>query len=256
MSAETILALLLIASLTGTLVGTVRLARHKKRFLTTVFFAFGTVSCLLSTVYWVVYTLLRPDSRMPFAANEIAEWAMFLLFASALATVYAVRRFPVGTTVCAALFAAANTALWIGWSGEWVEDILTGICFGWFLCCIAGAIRLSNALKTGEWIALGALSAVLILSQTATFFVPESIAAPLDVFCSVLTFSAGAFFFARTAIALKRGGASLPLAFSANAWAAVTMYMSGGIAYNIALVLSACSFPLILIALIKEGDAG
>ena len=47
-------------------------------------FTFATAAMLLSLLYWLAFDILYPGQRMPFAANEIAEWAMFLSFASTL----------------------------------------------------------------------------------------------------------------------------------------------------------------------------
>lgn len=96
-----------------------------RRSMAPVFFTFALVSLLMSGLYWLAYDLLRPDTRMPFAANEFGEIGGFLLLASALNAVFRGRFADARREiVCAAVFAAASTALWIGWSGEWVEDVL------------------------------------------------------------------------------------------------------------------------------------
>ena len=102
-----------------------------ERKMKLVYFAFGMTSFLLSDLYWLVYGVVRPGTRMPFAANEIAEWAMFLMFAASLdAAVPKPRRLPPGKMLAAAIFTLGNTLLWIGWSGEWIQDVLTGVCVG------------------------------------------------------------------------------------------------------------------------------
>ena len=109
--------------------GTLRLLASEKRDARTVLFAFAVASVLLSNLYWLAYDILRPGTRMPFAANEIGEWALFLLLGAAVRTqpeAPSAKR----EVFCAALFTAANVALWIAWSGEWIQDILTGAAFG------------------------------------------------------------------------------------------------------------------------------
>ena len=59
-----------------------------RRSIAPVFFTFGLASYLISNVYWVAYDLLRPETRMPFAANEFGEIGLFLLLASTLNTVF------------------------------------------------------------------------------------------------------------------------------------------------------------------------
>ena len=58
-----------------------RLGRNK---LSIVFFTLAIASILLSDLYWLAYDILRPETRMPFAANEISEWALFLLLGATI----------------------------------------------------------------------------------------------------------------------------------------------------------------------------
>ena len=235
------------------LVGAILLAKKNKGFLTVVFFAFGMASGLFSSLFWIAFDLLYHDMRMPIAANEIGEWAMFLLFGSCLTTIWAAREFIFSREVLfTALFAAASTGLWIAWSGEWIKDILTGLCFGWFLCCTVGALKKTGELKKGEWFGLGVGALLLVCGQTATFFVPETVVQPLDIFCYVLMFSGIGFFILHTVLAIKRGKSGLAPAFSLFAWATSTMYMSSDGYYFAALIISALSFPVLLYALKKE----
>ena len=134
--------------------GTIRLLELEKREARTVLFAFAVASVLLSNLYWLAYDILRPGTRMPFAANEIGEWALFLLLGAAVRTqpeVHSAKR----EVFCAALFTAANVALWIAWSGEWIQDILTGAAFGYFLCMLAAQLRQEEAFPVWEWRLLG-----------------------------------------------------------------------------------------------------
>ena len=64
----------------------VRLIRESGQATPAVFLTFILSLWLLTDLYWVVYDLMRHGSRMPFAANEIGEAAIFLLEGAMLAS--------------------------------------------------------------------------------------------------------------------------------------------------------------------------
>ncbi len=233
--------------------GTLRLLGAGIREVRIVLFAFAIACVLLSSLYWLAYDILRPGTRMPFAANEIGEWAMFLLLGAALHTQLdhsSVKP----EIICAALFTAANVALWIAWSGEWVDDILTGAAFGYFLSSLLALIRQAEVFPAWEWRLLGCSCPVLIAAQTAIFFVPEPIKHLLDLFCYFLLFSVAALLLIRAFQSLRNSGQSsqaVPEAFAAYAWTMITLYMSSGGFYVAALSLSTLCFPMMLLALKK-----
>ena len=84
MNVDVVLNLIMTAVMFLVFLGTLWLLRTEKREARTVLFAFAVACMLLSGLYWLSYGVLRPGTRMPFAANEIAESAMFLLFGAAL----------------------------------------------------------------------------------------------------------------------------------------------------------------------------
>ena len=202
MSMMVFFALLLAAVQLGVLSFTVRLFRSERSLLAVAFFAFAAACSLLSTLYWAAYDLLRGDARMPFAANEICEWALFLLLASSLRAARAESRVRIEAAVSAALFAAANTALWIAWSGEWLQDILTGLSLGWLFYAILAAMSAAEALSRAERIGFGAAAVLVIAAQAMTFYVSGS-QAP-EVVCNVLLFAADAWLILKTVVSLKR----------------------------------------------------
>ena len=226
-----------------------------ERKMKLVYFAFGMTSFLLSDLYWLVYGVVRPGTRMPFAANEIAEWAMFLMFAASLdAAVPKPRRLPPGKMLAAAIFTLGNTLLWIGWSGEWVQDVLTGVCVGYLLCMIVACLAQTGTLRKAEWILWGLLCAILLAAQAGTFYGPEELRQPLDTFCYILLFVCLAVLFLR-ALALRKTAfpeKSCSLSFAVFAWTILTMYMSAGMWYNFALAADALSFPMMYTALGRE----
>ena len=254
MNREVVFNLFFTATLLLVFVGTLRLLESEKREARTVFFAFAVASVLLSNLYWLAYDILRPGTRMPFAANEIGEWAMFLLLGAALhphTVVPTAKR----EVFCAALFTAANVALWIAWTGEWIQDILTGAAFGYFLCMLAVQIRHEGAFPAWEWRLLGVSCPVLIAAQTAIFLVPEPMKRPLDLFCYCLLFAVMTILLIRALRSLgkaERASSAVLATFAAYAWTTVTQYMSSGWFYIAALLLATLCFPMMLLALRKE----
>ena len=114
-------ALIQIVVLIIVLAGVLRMILRDEKNIKAIFFAFAIVASLLSDIYWLAYDILRPFSRMPFAANEIAEWAMFVSLGAVLAS--DIKAFGVDArkeSIFSILFVIANVALWIAWSGEWV----------------------------------------------------------------------------------------------------------------------------------------
>ena len=250
---------------------TVPLLKTGKNPMTAALFLFAVVSVMLSFAYWLAYTWIRPEARMPFAANEIGEIAWFLLLASALESVFPSSAIKAKKeTILTLLFAAASVALWIAWSGEWVQDIICGLAFGRFLVICVRSLKQTEAMNKTEWRALGLSCAVIIFGQTGTILVPEGVKKPLDIFCYVLMFAVLFWLLAKSIRMIKqkdgageegneevRGDTKSPLAMSfvACAFSFSTMYMSSGWFYLAALVLCLVTLPLMFIALRREVTA-
>ena len=148
------------------LILSVRLIRESGRALTAVFLSFVFALWLLTDLYWLIYDLMRFDSRMPFAANEIGEAAVFLMMAATLGSaVFCDLRSGGWQTICALIFAFCNAALWIAWSGEWMQDIFIGAAFAYLLCMVTCALKMQRSLTGGEWAALGGFCLLLLLAQ-------------------------------------------------------------------------------------------
>ena len=227
--------------------------REDRRVILWVF----AVTCLLmSDLYWIIYDLLQPQARMPFAANEICEGASFLLLAGCLTTVFfgrfgSIRRVELGT----AAFAAANVLLWIFWSGEWLQDVLIGLAFGYLLCRTAACMKLCGALRRGEWIALASLSGLLVLLEAASLLAPERAGALLDAGSTALLFAVLAFFTVGSIRALRAAGGedrAVSLSFAVFVWSLITLYSTEGTRYLAALPCSAAALALMLLALERE----
>ena len=219
---------------------TVRLVSESARNLTAVFLSFSFGLWLLADLYWLIYDLMRPESRMPFAANEIGEAAFFLVIAAMVNSGFRrPTRLPMGFLAGSCLFAVSNAALWILWSGEIVEDIVVGAVFAWLYCSIVRSLRSEQALTGPEWIALGALCTALIVCQSLTFIVSEDIKNIPDLFAYILLI-AGAVFFACLFIRSykeKLAHVQMFLSFALVIWITTAKYMSGGNWYNLFLTL-------------------
>ena len=142
-----VLAVLLVLS--------IKLIGKNERNLPSVHMAFCLTLWLLGNIYWLIYDLIRPESRMPFAANEIGEAAAFLMMAAIINSVVISVAYPSAVyTVSAILFGIGNVALWITWSGEWIQDIFIGTFYTWFLLSLVRALVNEKTLRTWEWVLL------------------------------------------------------------------------------------------------------
>jgi len=265
-----LILVLQISMLVFVIAGSIRLTGRGNKTLLPVFFSFAMVSFLLSDLYWIAYDVLRPDLRMPFAANEVGEWSSFLLMSAGLSEWLREeeKKIPSGEypqvrpagkgsalpgLLFAVFFAAANTILWIGWSGEWIQDIITGAVLGYYYCTLVRLDRRTDAFTIFQKILLTGACVCAVCLQALTFFVPDGTGKKLEICCSILCFGIIAFFFVQTLRARKRksAGKKLCYAFCGFAWIAVTLYMSTGV---LSLIVS-ISYTLILpfmLAAVKE----
>lgn len=258
MNAEALMDLLQIIVLIFVFHENLQLIYANRGAVHLVFFAFAAACYLLSDLYWLVYDLLRPEMRMPFAANEIGEWAFFLLLAASVGSPKAHSFQNAKKEVLfTCFFVAASAGLWIGWSGEWMQDILTGLFYGYFLCTLVLRAKSEHAMPDRDWRMLGIVCAVLIAAQTAIFFVPDAAKRPLDLFCYIILFTVSAVFLVRAVLSQRKDepGKSVCHAFAFFAWIETVLYMSSGGYYVMAMILSLFSFPLILLAYKKEVSA-
>lgn len=172
----------------------VGLVKESRRSLTSVFLTFTLAIYLLTDMYWVIYLFIRPDVRMPFAANEIGEASLFLLLAS---TLRAAVRVPYASsfkcTVGTILFSLCNIILWISWTGEYIQDILVGITFTYFLYTICTAIEVRQAFKRWIWIVMVICCTLIIILQALTFYTSDSIKYTIDT-CAYILMLASVFF--------------------------------------------------------------
>ncbi|MBQ6623107.1 MAG: hypothetical protein IJH57_00665 [Mogibacterium sp.] len=220
-------------------------------------FNFALVSFMLSLAYWVVYNAVRPDTRMPLAANEIGESAWFLLLAAVLDAVLRDEKVPLKPfeTIFTLVFVIASVALWIAWTGEWVQDILGGIPFGYFLYTCVKALRQTDALREIEWRVLGIYCVAIIAGHVASLFITIGDKRPLDYYCTVLMFSILIWLLIKSFVSIKRNEdakVSMALTFSTCAFGFSSLYMSSGWIYELILMLNYMTLPLMYITLKRE----
>ena len=238
-----------IAVLIALTILSVRLIRESAQAIPAVYLTFILSLWLLTDLYWVIYDFMRPDSRMPFAANEIGEAAVFLLEGAMLASLArGWKGYARPQAIGALIFAACNVALWIAWSGEWVDDLFVGAAFAGFLYRAARALAVHQSLKGWEWGLLGAGCGLLILGQGLTFFVPEGTKAALDTACYVLLAAVTAWWAVKAIAAWRKsadGVSLLCLVFAWIAWVVTAKYMSAGTWYAVFMVCETLCLPLL-----------
>ena len=244
-----------IAVLAVLLFLSVRLIRENGRQLIVVFLTFLFTMWLLTDLYWVIYDFMRPDSRMPFAVNEIGEATLFLLMPAISGTVVSCWALSAWKQAAGAVvFVACNVALWIAWSGEWVQDILIGAVFAYFLCSTACSLKVLRRLTGGEWIGLGLGCLLLILTQSLTFFTEPPLKSALDT-GSYIFLTAGIVYWACKLLAAGRGQASpkavLCHALALTAWTMTAKYMSDGSWYDVFLIVETFSHLFLYLSVRK-----
>lgn len=151
---------------------TIKLTINTRTSVLPFFFALAMGSYLLSCVYWIAYDFLKPDTRMPMACNEISECAVVLLLCAGMDVILKDRGKRVGEIAFAILFVGANIALWIAWSGEWLQDILFGIPYIYFIWLMIRGLKSRESLNRKEmW--LSATAGIVILAMQIPQFFAE-----------------------------------------------------------------------------------
>ncbi|MCR4690275.1 MAG: hypothetical protein K5739_02895 [Lachnospiraceae bacterium] len=256
MSMEFLLPLFRILVLLFVILRSFAIIGRTKHPVTTGFFAFAMVSTLLSDLYWLTYDLMRPGVRMPFAANEICEWGLFLLLGAAAATIGGGKR--VTDRKCllaAALISAVNAMLWIGWSREWLQDICTGAALCYYLSAVFYGMKRERFFTRKKLLFFGVITLAVLVTQAVSFTLPQDVVKATDILVSVLLLvgAGGLTVYAASALRKKQYAMAYYLWNGVFAWAIFSMYMSAGSIYLIFLAVSVCCNPLLLYALEKEG---
>lgn len=251
-----ILLLIHIVILCYVIIGSAQLIPKSNASLLTVFFTFSMVSYLMSNLYWLAYTALRQDARMPFAANEMGEWATILLLAAALSSIVnKIPTIPISQIIFVWLLTVANVALWIAWSGEWLQDIITGLVMGYFLCTAVHAEYQTRSFTRKELCYLCSTFVIAVVLQTSIFFVSDIIGTYINTISYIVMLICIVFLYAKNLLAIKshiNTKAKLTLLFITFSSTITFLWMSDGIFYTIFLVSNMMLLPLMLEALKQE----
>ena len=245
----------IIATAILILFGCIRLYRNKSHTMTLVYFTFTVVSLLLAQLYWLVYDFLRKDVQMPFAANEFAEAALVLLLSSMLRTVFTKQiRILSKTFAFSVLYAAANAVLWIAWNGDWIEALITGPAYAYFVVTAAIALKESDALKNWGYALIVGVASITTLMQAAELVFPET-AFVLDPATYVLMLSMIVVWSVWIARAFQRKAEPrvlMSLSVGALCWVFYTMYSCSGWWYIAAELAQVAAFSSIFLAVRRE----
>ncbi|MCR4625428.1 MAG: hypothetical protein K5795_05615 [Lachnospiraceae bacterium] len=230
------------------------------------FFLYGIILALLSILFWLVHDIMRPEARIPFGANEIGEISISLMYASLLDIRFKAAGYKnlKPATLLTIIYSLAVIALWIGWTGEWIKDILSGTAFGYMMCMSVRSLIISKAFNKIKLTVLALGAYILIGLQGLIFIVPENIGKVVDILCYIILFS-GIFwlliysvYLIRTAFRAIKGSSedqkkrvdkALAVTFAALIWALNTMYMSAGTMYVIAYIIETVVYLILFMAI-------
>lgn len=233
-----------------------RYARRTEDNLYLVFSALSAVTLMLSTLYYLAHSILLEGVRVPFAANDIADFGTFLLISAALNTAVGAnwRKLHL-ITAAAAIFAAANVFLWISWSGEWLRDILGGLPFGIFICSCVRSIYLTGAMKRWERSCMWTLCFLLTAVETVSLYLPGTGKTVMETIGAALMGVGALLLLVRIFLQLRSGrsaNAAVALSFSGFCWNSICMYMSADPVYSVFSGLCILNFLLILLSIRKK----
>lgn len=226
---------------------TVRLMNNGKNVFLPFFFMLAMTSFLLSNMYWIAYDVLKPDTRMPIAANEIGECAMILLLSAGLDVVLKDKKKIFGEIVFAILFIGVNIALWIAWSGEWLQDVLFGIPYIYFLWLLIRGIRSRGVLTRKElWFAAMMGVSVLIL-QIPLLIAKGTLFELAKIVCVALMFTLMGWLGVKS---FRSKDYFMTLTFFL--WTELSMFLSSEPYYYVAFGMNIIVLPMMFSSMKKE----
>lgn len=229
------------------IVKSVKLMARKNTVFLPFFFILAMSSLLLSDLYWIAYDTLKPDTQMPIAANEIGECAMILLLSAGLDTILTDRKKIAGEVLFSFIYIAANIALWIVWSGEWLQDILFGIPYIYFLWILIRGMRTRQSLSRYEMISAFAMSIYVVIALVSILFLS-------GIGYTVVRTS---FFVVLYAMMIWLGVKSVRsrdffVASSLFLWTNLAVFSSPDFYYIISFLTNSIAIPIMYISMKKE----
>ena len=229
------------------------------------FFLYALICMLLSDLHWAVLIALKPDYRVPFSVGEIADMGAFLLLATMLNEAFREVKAKTGFVLfLSVVFSLSVIALWIGWAGEWVKNIVGGIAFGYFMCIVVVAVEKSAVLKPFEEVLVGMSAYVLVVVQSSIFVLPEGTNKKVDILCYCLMGISCVLFVIKCMIVFRKAlrertssNARAALAFASLCivWIQNTMYSSEEPFYTIVDLLLTFMILVLLMSVLLVDDA-
>ncbi|MBO4750941.1 MAG: hypothetical protein J5546_11560 [Lachnospiraceae bacterium] len=223
------------------------------------FFTFAMISYLLSDIYTILFTIIRPGERMPIAADEIAELSVLLLLIAGIQAISprGGRKLHVGALIFSILFTSANILLWIAWSGEYVQDIVFGLPYYFLIYLLVREIRACEAMKVKELLAMAAACTVVLILLVLDSFVHDKV--PKNALNAIWFAIELGIMEGLVWLALKRLGGeeekhrkgALYVALSAFIWSVLVSYTNDGMLYVAALGVNTMVLPVVF-AVVKR----
>lgn len=246
----------IIAVLVYIIACTINMFRKGIRSKRIILFGFAMMCALLTYSYWCIFDLMYENKALPFAANELGEWALFLLLGATLINGIPRRRISLmREVILLVIFVSANTALWIYWNGEWLQDIATGLSLGYFLFGLIRQMKYSEKFSRAEWIALTVAGFAAVGFQLIAVLAGGSFGADAEVSGYVFLIAGMAVIFALSVKELAFGeGAqrSVCLSFTSLLWTTFGMYMSDGVWYLVMMIGGYVGIVLMFLSMRKE----
>lgn len=222
------------------------------------FYMFGLLALALEDFYWIAYDFIRPDTRMPFAANEIACSAFLLLIGAAMATrIDNKSPLVMSELVFSIVFMAAHATLWIVWSGEWLEDIIFAVPYIYYLYYLVRGLRSTKAINRLEELLFVFINIIVFSIYGIALVTSESTTELLYNIGYVIIFALLIYFFIRFIRLRNQENTKDKAVFLSLAlllWSMLVVYMSVGVFYCIALVGTILAVPVTLNAVIMSGN--
>lgn len=252
---DSIILIIQITLLTIVVVASGRLLKRGNDIFLAILFIFSIVSWLLSDLYWLAFDVLRSGEHMPLAANELGECAMFLLLSTAISKYKnKEERISVFAACFASVFTLANTALWIIWSGEWLQDILSGICLFVLLLTFLQVCEEKKMLNVNVKAVMSLAAILVILFQVLTTYLQNTFTRILEYISYLIMFAAFCLFIVLAIVYMRRKEKAKPFLFSiASLLCGVFgIYMSPGIVYSVIFALTSVLGPLMFLTIRRE----
>ena len=252
--AEAVLLSIHAAVVLPIIISSASLMKNGRNGMFPAFYTFAMISMLLSDLYCLIFCILRPEERMPFAVDEIAECAMLLLLSAGIEALSGKRKkWMPGAFLFTILYMTATVALWIAWSGEWVQSVLFGIPYVYLAYLLIRGLEYVRAWDTDVEKILAMITAVVILLMQAALLLIEKGMA-WDVlnegsYAIMYVFTAWLFWKNYRSLRDKSyGERMLYLAMTLFLWSILLTYMSDEFYYEISLALNVLSIPIVWIA--------